>query len=139
MADTNSSSNNSCCAPTSSIPDQELTSAVDFETEVRPHISLNVFDLRKSLAFYMAFFNQKPVKLKEDYAKFELSQPPVNFTLNVHEDNYDQDTEYGLQMYYQHELDDMRERLAKIGYELQTADNGFYIRDPEGNRWEIYH
>ena len=111
MAENSNTSGSSCCAPTSSISDAELTSAVEFETDTRPHISLNVPELRKQLAFYMALFNEKPVKLKEDYAKFELKQPPLNLTLNVHEDNYDKDTEFGIQVADDEILKEMRERL----------------------------
>lgn len=138
MAETNTSAGGGCCAPTSSISEAELISAVEFETDTRPHISLNVLNLRKSLAFYMAFFNEKPVKLKDDYAKFELKQPPLNLTLNVHEDNYDKNTEYGLQLINHKDIDEIRSRFSGSEYNLVDNGKNIFISDPEGNRWEIY-
>ena len=46
------------------------------------HVSLNVADVAKSVEFYRKFFGAEPVKLKPDYAKFDLAEPSVNFTLN---------------------------------------------------------
>ena len=128
----------SCCAPTHSISDEELISAIEFETDTRPHISLKVFDLRKSLSFYMLLFNEKPIKLKDDYAKFELRQPPLNITLNVHKDNYDQKTEYGLQIESKGDLDEIKLRFTKANYTLKEVGESVIINDPAGNVWEIY-
>src|SRR6267378_773498 len=48
---------------------------------VRFHLSLNVADLRRSVAFYRTLFGREPAKLRADYAKFELDDPPLVLSL----------------------------------------------------------
>ena len=43
---------------------------------VRFHLSVNVSDLARSVAFYRTLFGAEPAKLRDDYAKFELDDPP---------------------------------------------------------------
>ncbi|TMV43306.1 glyoxalase/bleomycin resistance/dioxygenase family protein [Paenibacillus mesophilus] len=49
----------------------------------RMHVAVNCSDLQKSLDFYNAFFDAEPTKVKENYAKFELDNPALHFSLNV--------------------------------------------------------
>ena len=46
------------------------------------HVALNTNKFDQSVAFYRGFFGNEPVKLKPGYAKFELEEPGLNFTLN---------------------------------------------------------
>ena len=48
---------------------------------MRPHISLDVRDVSKSVAFYEKVFGVKPQKQVVDYAKFDLKIPALNFSL----------------------------------------------------------
>jgi catechol 2,3-dioxygenase-like lactoylglutathione lyase family enzyme len=48
---------------------------------MRPHISLDVHDVSKSVAFYEKVFCVKPQKKVADYAKFDLKTPALNFSL----------------------------------------------------------
>ena len=48
------------------------------------HLSLNVADLRRSIAFYRVLFGVEPAKCHDDYAKFDLADPPVVFSLVPH-------------------------------------------------------
>jgi catechol 2,3-dioxygenase-like lactoylglutathione lyase family enzyme len=41
------------------------------------HASLNVSDLDRSVAFYRVLFGLEPAKVKSNYAKFELTEPPL--------------------------------------------------------------
>ncbi|NRF96049.1 VOC family protein [Paenibacillus frigoriresistens] len=50
----------------------------------RMHVALNCSNLQKSLEFYQAFFGTEPAKVKDNYAKFELEDPALHFSLNVH-------------------------------------------------------
>ncbi|WP_372508788.1 hypothetical protein [Pseudalkalibacillus decolorationis] len=38
---------------------------------------------------YTSFFGQEPTKVKENYAKFELEEPALHFSLNVRPFNKD--------------------------------------------------
>ena len=44
---------------------------------VKFHISLNVADLDRSVAFYRLLFNGEAAKCRPDYAKFESDDPPL--------------------------------------------------------------
>ncbi len=48
---------------------------------MRPHISLNVRDVQSSAEFYRKVFGVTPQKQTVDYAKFDLTTPPLNFSL----------------------------------------------------------
>ena len=47
------------------------------------HLSLNVTDLARSVAFYEQFFGRPPAKRHHDYAKFELDTPPLVLSLKT--------------------------------------------------------
>ena len=61
---------------------QERQSAVEFATTTRVHVSINVSSIERSLPFYKVLFGQEPTKVRPGYVKFEVAEPPVNFTLN---------------------------------------------------------
>src|SRR5260370_40669532 len=48
----------------------------------KAHIALHVRDLARSIDFYRKLFDAEPVKVRRDYAKFDLAAPALNFTLN---------------------------------------------------------
>src|SRR5438128_4112957 len=47
------------------------------------HIALQVKDLDAAIARYRKLLGIEPAKVRHDYAKFELADPPVIFSLNV--------------------------------------------------------
>ena len=49
----------------------------------RLHVHLNVKDISESVDFYRALFNHAPSVLKPDYAKWDLEDPSVNFTIST--------------------------------------------------------
>ncbi|MCY7374983.1 MAG: VOC family protein, partial [Pyrinomonadaceae bacterium] len=49
---------------------------------MKTHISLNVSDVEKSVEFYKKMFGVEPFKLKTDYEKFDVANPPLNLTMN---------------------------------------------------------
>lgn len=46
------------------------------------HVALNVSDVNRSTEFYRAMFGIEPMKLKPGYAKFDISEPALNLSLN---------------------------------------------------------
>ena len=50
-------------------------------TGIRFHLSLNVNDLEKAIGFYRLLFGVEPAKCYDDYAKFELADPPLVLSL----------------------------------------------------------
>jgi catechol 2,3-dioxygenase-like lactoylglutathione lyase family enzyme len=49
----------------------------------RFHIHVGVSDFTKSVEFYSTLFGQRPTKLKEDYAKWMLEDPRLNFAIST--------------------------------------------------------
>jgi len=49
---------------------------------LKPHISLNVKDVKKSIEFYQKLFGIEPAKVRTGYARFDAQDPPLNLALN---------------------------------------------------------
>src|SRR2546427_237811 len=47
------------------------------------HVALYVEDLDAAIARYRKILGQEPAKVRHDYAKFEVTDPPVILSLNV--------------------------------------------------------
>lgn len=113
------------------------------------HISLNVSDLGKSVAFYEGLFGA-PKKLKADYAKFVGAEPEIHLALQPGlrpEGAGGALSHLGIRVASSEEVRRRRGELKERGvvseeekreeccYALQ---NKFWLTDPDGNRWEIY-
>src|SRR5215213_9044656 len=51
---------------------------------LKAHLAINVRDVAKSIEFYKKMFGIEPAKVRTGYAKFDVQNPPLNFTLNQH-------------------------------------------------------
>ena len=49
---------------------------------LKAHLAINVRDVAQSIEFYRKMFGIEPSKVKRGYAKFDVQNPPLNFTLN---------------------------------------------------------
>ncbi|MCU7906609.1 MAG: hypothetical protein KZQ76_12350 [Candidatus Thiodiazotropha sp. (ex Epidulcina cf. delphinae)] len=123
-------------------------SAVHFSTKSRPHIRLAVPKLEQVLAFYEVLFDQSPSQRGDGYARFELENPPLHFTLVEGGGSPTRDGHFGIQLKYTVEIKEFQDRLLKSGYdisleEVETAccfsvGNKVWLTDPIGTLWEIY-
>jgi catechol-2,3-dioxygenase len=113
----------------------------------RFHIHVGVKDLTHSIQFYSTLFGQQPTKVKEDYAKWMLEDPRVNFAISTRADKEGVD-HLGLQVDEAHEFSAISERLRKA--DLGVFDEGAttccyaesskaWVKDPSGIAWETYH
>lgn len=48
----------------------------------RMHVHVSVDDLATSIGFYLTLFGERPVVVKDDYAKWMLDDPHVNFAIS---------------------------------------------------------
>ena len=71
----------STAAPRRSFGEHRLMADVIDETRPAFHASLNVADLPRAIAFYKALLGVEPVKVRADYAKFELPDPALVLSL----------------------------------------------------------
>jgi len=49
----------------------------------RLHVNMAVNDLDKSIGFYTSLFDSEPTVVKDDYAKWMLDDPRVNFAITT--------------------------------------------------------
>ena len=112
----------------------------------RLHMSINVTDLEKSIAFYSHLFGEQPVFQKDDYAKWMLEDPRVNFVLEKSARTNGL-THAGIQTDSDEELKDVFERMksAEIPYLEEGTTNCCYAKsekswtfDPDGLPWEAF-
>lgn len=116
---------------------------------IKTHLSLNVADLDRALAFYTAFFGVQPHKVRPGYANFDLVEPPLKFALNerVVEGGKGGLDHLGFQMSTVEQVFAAKERLQAAGLatfdELDTTccyakQDKIWVHDPDGNEWEVY-
>lgn len=113
----------------------------------RFHIHVGVKDLDHSINFYSTLFGQKPEKVKEDYAKWMLEDPRINFAISTRSGKEGVD-HLGLQVDEGHELAVIAERLKKADIGVfdegtttccYAESNKAWVKDPAGIAWEAYH
>ncbi len=112
----------------------------------RMHISLGVENLDASIRFYTAFFGAPPTVVKDDYAKWMLDDPRVNFSLSncCGEPGV---SHLGVQVEHDEELSDISARLRDAGLETSeqrdvsccyARQDKTWVSDPQGVRWEAF-
>jgi catechol 2,3-dioxygenase-like lactoylglutathione lyase family enzyme len=113
----------------------------------RFHVHVAVPDLAASIRFYSTMFGAQPSVVKDDYAKWMLEDPRVNFAIS----------QRGGAAGVNHlgfQVDDASE-LGEIHSRLQAADAGvteeknasccyarsdkYWVTDPAGVPWESFH
>jgi catechol 2,3-dioxygenase-like lactoylglutathione lyase family enzyme len=124
-----------------------MQSAVEFPTDTRVHIALEVSNLERSIAFYRTLFGQEPTKLRRDYAKFEVVEPPLNLSLNAAATVRPTTSHFGVQVKSSEAVQAMSERLSKAGLPTEIEQNvsccyavqdKVWTRDPDGRPWEVF-
>src|SRR5271155_1561269 len=50
---------------------------------MRLHVNMTVSDIDEAVRFYSILFGTQPVLIKEDYAKWELTDPTLHFAVSI--------------------------------------------------------
>ncbi len=113
----------------------------------RFHMHVSVEDLAASIRFYSTVFAAEPAVRKDDYAKWMLEDPRINFAISQrgHKPGLDH---LGFQV-------DTAAELKSLQSQLQSADanlleqvgttccyaraDKYWATDPSGIAWESYH
>ena len=113
----------------------------------RLHVHVAVHDLQQSIRFYSALFAAEPAVKKDDYAKWMLDDPRVNFAISTRASKAGLD-HLGIQAENAAELEDLGSRLAQADVAV-TAQKGasccyaksdkYWTIDPQGIAWESFH
>jgi catechol-2,3-dioxygenase len=117
-------------------------------TALKAHLALNVKSVEQSIEFYQKLFGIEPSKVRTGYAKFDLHNPPLNLTLNqAHFSERGSLSHLGIQMMSSADVLATRQKWIEAGLltrdEMQTSccyalQDKTWVRDPDGNEWEVF-
>ncbi len=114
---------------------------------MRPHISLNVRDVPISVEFYRKVFGVNPQKQTADYAKFDLTTPPLNFSLVSSTGSVSDVNHFGIEVDSPGELVAWEQHLHGQGLLDKVEHNvdccyarqdKVWFTDPDRNKWEVF-
>jgi catechol 2,3-dioxygenase-like lactoylglutathione lyase family enzyme len=115
---------------------------------LKAHLALNVRNVANSIDFYRKMLGIEPSKVRTGYAKFDVQNPPLNLTLNENAFNGRGALSHlGIQVASTEDVLAMREKWAGVGLvtrdEMQTnccyaTQDKTWVRDPDGNEWEVF-
>lgn len=115
---------------------------------LKAHLALNVHNVEESIKFYKKMLGIEPGKVRTGYAKFDVQNPPLNLTLNEHLfSGRGALSHLGIQVSSTDDVLAMREKWVEAGLvtrdEMQTSccyavQDKTWVRDPDGNEWEVF-
>lgn len=115
---------------------------------LKAHLAINVKDVETSIEFYKKMLGIEPSKVRTGYAKFDVQNPPLNFTLNqVPFETRGALSHLGIQVASTADVLAMREHWAAQGLathdEIDTnccyaIQDKTWVHDPDGNEWEVF-
>ncbi len=113
----------------------------------RLHVHVAVDDLGRSIGFYSTLFAAEPLVVKDDYAKWMLEDPRVNFAISARSAVRPGLDHLGIQVETDDELRDFADRLKDAGEATRDQEaatccyarsNKSWVNDPTGIRWETF-
>ena len=113
----------------------------------RLHVHVSVDDLDQAVGFYAALFAAEPALRKDDYAKWMLDDPRVNFAISTRgrEPGLDH---LGIQVESADELQEVYGRMRDAGRAVleqgettccYAQSEKSWTDDPAGIAWEVFH
>ncbi len=112
----------------------------------RLHVHVAVDDLAQSVRFYSTLFAAEPTILKDDYAKWMLGDPRVNFAISTGSGDAGI-SHLGIETEDQAELAEVYERLTRAERPVIEETNTTccyarsdkqWVADPQGVPWETF-
>ena len=115
---------------------------------LKAHLAINVQDVERSTIFYRKLFGIEPSKIRHGYAKFDVQNPPLNFTLNEAPfKGAGALSHMGIQVTSTADVFKVRRQWEESGLvtrdEMQTdccyaKQDKTWVHDPDGNEWEVF-
>ncbi len=113
----------------------------------RLHVNLHVNNVEESVGFYNALFNAEPTVRKEDYAKWMLEDPRVNFSISLggHELGV---RHLGIQAENESELREIYANIEKADTKMREEGHTVccyaqseksWVKDPQNVEWEAFY
>ena len=112
----------------------------------RFHVNVSVADVGQSIEFYKTLFGEEPTVIKDDYAKWMLEDPRVNFAISASQQSRGVN-HIGLQADTVDELSEIQGRLKKAGESTfnqpdaeccYARSSKTWVRDPDAVAWETF-
>jgi len=110
------------------------------------HVHLFVNDIDKSTEFYNQLFSTSPSLNKDDYVRWELTDPALNFAIsNKGKAGIDH---LGIQVENEHELQNLLKPINQTAQDIDAPEktsccyahsNKTWAEDPQGISWELFH
>jgi len=113
----------------------------------RFHVHVHVDDLNKSIAFYSKLFAAEPARVENDYAKWMLDDPRINFAISSRGGAAGVD-HLGFQTDDAGELAELKARAEAADIALfdegettccYSRSEKHWVTDPQGIAWEHFH
>jgi catechol 2,3-dioxygenase-like lactoylglutathione lyase family enzyme len=113
----------------------------------RFHVHVHVDDLARNIAFYSAMCQQAPTRREDDYAKWMLQDPPVNFAISTRGNARGVD-HLGIQVDSAEELEALKTHARSANMALldegetsccYARSDKYWVTDPQGLAWEQFH
>lgn len=115
---------------------------------MRAHLSINVSNVPASVEFYKKVFGVGPQKFTENYAKFDLKEPALNFTMQTATMDISKVNHLGIEVESVEEVEQWQAKLEAAGL-VEVVEKGtdccyarqdkVWVKDPDGNAWEIFY
>jgi hypothetical protein len=112
----------------------------------RMHLHISVPELEPAIRFYSQLFAAEPSVVKDDYAKWMLEDPQVNFAVSARGAPVGLN-HLGIQAEEATELEELGQRLDDIDAEVReemgtlccyAQSDKYWTTDPAGIAWESY-
>jgi len=130
----------STTAPTTAAP----TAATP--TASRVQLALNVSDLAAAIEFYSSLFGSRPDKVRDGYANFAISEPPLKLVL-MEGGEPGTLNHLGVEVRSTDEVTAATSRLAGAGLDTAVEDevtccfavqDKVWVHGPDDEAWEVY-
>jgi catechol 2,3-dioxygenase-like lactoylglutathione lyase family enzyme len=114
---------------------------------LKPHVSLNISNIEASVAFYEKLFGVTASKRRPGYAKFDLTAPSLNLTMQEAPRTGINASHFGIQVASTEDVAVAWTRFKAANLPTLTEDNTtccyalqdkVWVEDPDGNSWEVF-
>ncbi len=114
---------------------------------LKPHVSLNVSNIERSVAFYEKAFGVSATKRRPGYAKFDLEAPSLNLTMSEAPRTGENASHFGIQVASTEDVVEAKARFESVGLATFSEEDAaccyavqdkVWVEDPDGNSWEVF-
>ncbi len=113
----------------------------------RLHVHLSMENLEQNINFYSTLFGCQPTVQHDDYAKWMLDDPLVNFAISNRIEKLGLD-HLGIQADNKSELQGIKQQLDATQTPIEAQEGAaccysrsdkYWVTDPQGIAWESFH